>query len=60
MRLYLVRHATAQPDHLDPRRPLSERGLQEAAKIAAFIRNKNIKIGALWHSTKLRAIQTAE
>jgi len=60
MRLYLVRHATAQPDHQNPRRPLSERGRQEVAKIAEFIRDKNVKIGALWHSTKLRAIQTAE
>lgn len=60
MRLYLVRHATAQSDHLDPRRPLSERGRQEVEKVAAFLREKNLKIGVLWHSTKLRAIQTAE
>jgi len=60
MRLYLVRHGTAQPDHQDPRRPLSERGRQEVAKVAAFIQEKNLKIDTLWHSTKLRAIQTAE
>ncbi len=60
MRLYLVRHATAQPNHLDPRRPLSDRGQQEAAKVAAFFQGKNLKISALWHSTKLRAFQTAE
>ena len=60
MRLYLVRHATAQPDHQDPRHPLSQRGRQEVAKVAAFIQEKNLKITALWHSTKLRAIQTAE
>ena len=60
MRIYLVRHAAAQPDHQDPRRPLSERGRNEVAKIAAFLREKNLKITALWHSTKLRALQTAE
>ena len=37
MRLYLVRHGAALPDHLDPRRPLSEHGQQEVAKVAAEI-----------------------
>ncbi len=59
MNLYLVQHAKATSKETDPKRPLSEKGLQEIQKVAAFIKPLNLKVDFLWHSEKTRAIQTA-
>ncbi len=58
MRLYLIQHGEAKPENIDPARGLTDKGIADAKKVAEF--SKNIKVGEIWHSTKLRAKQTAE
>jgi phosphohistidine phosphatase len=60
MRLYLVQHAKAVSKEVDSKRPLTEHGLREIRKVAAFIKPLNLCVDYLWHSGKKRAAQTAE
>jgi phosphohistidine phosphatase len=60
MKIYLVRHGEALPEEKDPKRPLSEKGRAEVSATAEALRNEGAKIDEIWHSTKLRAKQTAE
>lgn len=59
MKLYLVQHADAVSKDTHPLRPLSERGLKDVAKMAAFLRGAEISVGRVVHSGKLRAEETA-
>lgn len=60
MKLYLVQHAKAAPKEIDPDRSLTEEGLRDIQKVAAFIKPLNLQVDYLWHSGKKRAAQTAE
>ena len=60
MKLYLVQHAKAVSEQADTQRPLTEEGRRDVRKVAAFIKPLNLSIDYLWHSPKLRAMQTAE
>ena len=60
MKLYLIQHAKAASDGVDPTRPLSDQGRRDAQKIAAFIEHLKINVDYIWHSGKKRAEQTAE
>jgi phosphohistidine phosphatase len=60
MLLYLVRHGEAKSEEEDPERHLTGRGVEEAGKVAAFLKPLGIGVGAVWHSGKARAMQTAE
>ena len=60
MRLYLVRHGDALSDSEDPKRPLSETGIEEAKKTGEFLKKAGEKPLKIIHSTKLRAKQTGE
>lgn len=60
MRLYLVQHAKAASKQTDPQRPLTNEGLRDIQKVAAFIKPLNLCVDYLWHSGKRRAVQTAE
>jgi phosphohistidine phosphatase len=60
MKLYLVQHAKAASKEVNPERPLTEEGRQDIQKVATFIKSMNLSIDYIWHSTKKRAIQTAE
>ncbi|MHC4736631.1 MAG: SixA phosphatase family protein [Planctomycetota bacterium] len=60
MKLYLVQHAKAASKDVDSERPLTEEGRQDIQKVATFIKPLNLSVDYLWHSTKTRAIQTAE
>jgi phosphohistidine phosphatase len=60
MKLYLVQHAKAASEQVDPQRPLTEEGYSEIQKVAAFIKPLNLCVDHLWHSGKKRAAQTAE
>ena len=60
MKLYLVQHAKAASKDVDPERPLTKEGRQDIQKVAKFIKPLNLSVDYLWHSTKTRAIQTAE
>jgi phosphohistidine phosphatase len=59
MGLYLVQHGEAVPDTVDPNRPLTPKGKADVIKIAGFLKRK-INVDIIWHSTKLRARETAE
>ncbi len=61
MMLYLSRHGEAS--HSGPGSPssLTPRGKSEAARMAEhLVQQKKIKATLLWHSPKIRAVQTAE
>ena len=60
MFIYLVQHAEATKEDVDPSRSLSEKGLQDIKKVASYVSQLNIKVYKIFHSGKLRAKQTAE
>ena len=60
MTLVLVHHAEAESPAVDPHRPLTARGLIQAASLAAELEEAGVRPAAIWHSGKLRARQTAE
>jgi len=60
MFVYLVQHAEAKSEKEDPSRSLSEEGMRDIKKVASYVSQYNPKIHKIFHSTKLRAKQTAE
>lgn len=58
--IYLVHHADAVGPDVDPQRPLSGRGREQASRLAQEAATRGVKPAAVWHSGKLRARQTAE
>ena len=60
MRIYLMQHGEAVGEDIDVSRPLSEKGNADVLKTANFLKKAGIKIDIIWHSTKLRAKQTAQ
>ncbi len=61
MNLYLVRHAQAKPEEVDPERSLSQKGVESAKRVADFLKQSDaVSVAEIRHSTKLRARQTAE
>jgi phosphohistidine phosphatase len=60
MRLMLVHHADAVGPHVDPQRPLSTLGHEQARDLAVRAKATGFVPAAIWHSGKLRARQTAE
>ena len=58
MGLYLVQHGEAVPENIDPDRPLTDTGKAEVLRVAGFLKGK-IDVDVIWHSTKLRARETA-
>lgn len=59
MRLYLVQHAEANPEDIDPERKLTEKGKSDVQRVAAYARRLRFPLGQIWHSGKTRAAQTA-
>ena len=60
MALYLVQHGEAKSEQEDKERPLSGKGRQEADAVAKKMAEAEIKAERIYHSPKLRALQTAE
>jgi phosphohistidine phosphatase len=60
MIVYLVRHGDTVPEERDPSRPLSEKGRAEVLATARALLKEGARVDEIWHSTKLRAKQTAE
>lgn len=60
MRLYLVQHGEALPKEVDPERPLSETGRDDARRLGAFLGGCGIRVSRVLHSGKTRARETAE
>ncbi len=59
MAIYLVQHGKAQPKEIDPEQGLSEEGIAEVKRIAQAAKGYHIHVRQIWHSTKVRARQTA-
>ena len=59
-KLYFVQHGLAVNKTEDSDRPLSSAGIKQTQNIAKQLLTSNILISSIFHSGKLRAIQTAE
>jgi phosphohistidine phosphatase len=59
VKVYLVQHAEAQPEEVDPDRPLSDTGREHAEQVAAVTVKLGLEIDEIRHSGKTRAEQTA-
>jgi len=59
MKLYLVQHGLAKSADEDPKRPLSPQGIEETEKTALFLASKSLNPKKIFHSSKLRAKETA-
>jgi phosphohistidine phosphatase len=57
--LYLVQHGEAKSEAEDPERPLTEKGRDEVARVAQFLRQRGARPETIRHSGKRRAEQTA-
>ncbi len=60
MLLYLVQHAESLSKEEDPTQSLSEKGIENIKKVANYVAGLNIKVTQIFHSEKLRAMQTAQ
>ncbi len=60
MLVYLVQHGQAVPEAQDPTRPLTEGGRKEVERVARHAGTLGVRVSEIWHSGKLRALQTAE
>lgn len=59
--LYLVRHADAVSDEVDPARPLSAKGRDQVGRVCGLLRRHSGFCPAeFWHSPLARARETAE
>jgi len=59
MRLYLVQHGEAKSKAEDPQRPLTERGREDVARVAAFATRAGLRVEQIRHSGRRRAEETA-
>jgi phosphohistidine phosphatase len=60
MFLYLVRHGEAKTKEEDPAQGLTEKGVRDVRKVAAFAGAVSLTAGRIVHSGKTRAMQTAQ
>jgi phosphohistidine phosphatase len=60
MFLYLVQHGEAKREGEDPERELTDKGVQDVRRVAAYTQKMNIRISRIFHSGKTRAMQTAQ
>jgi phosphohistidine phosphatase len=60
MPVYLVQHGQAASEVQDPARPLTEGGREEVQRVARHAATLGVGVAEIWHSGKLRALQTAE
>jgi len=59
-RIYFAQHGLAVDKADDPERPLSPTGRQQTENIAKTLRDSNLSVSEVFHSGKLRALQTAK
>jgi phosphohistidine phosphatase len=59
-RLYFAQHGLALDETENPERPLSEAGIKQTIAVARHLRSSRAAISQIFHSGKLRALQTAE
>ena len=59
LNLYVLQHGEAEPEEVDPQRPLSEQGRRDVGMLATQLHKRGVRLGAIMHSGKLRAEQSA-
>jgi phosphohistidine phosphatase len=59
-RLYFAQHGLALNEAENPDRPLSEAGIKQTIAVANHLHATKVTISHVFHSGKLRALQTAE
>jgi phosphohistidine phosphatase len=58
--IYLIRHADAVSDEVDPVRPLSAKGREQMARVCGILRKRpGFKPREIWHSPLERSRETA-
>jgi phosphohistidine phosphatase len=61
VKLYLVQHGQAEAEDADPKRPLTEQGVEDVGRVADYaLERLGVRPAQVLHSGKLRARQTAE
>ncbi len=60
MLLYLVQHGEAKKEEEDPERGLTDKGFKDVARSAIYARKTGLRVAAIHHSGKRRALQTAQ
>jgi phosphohistidine phosphatase len=55
-----VQHGEAKREEEDPARGLTEKGIQDARNVSAYAQKLNVKASRIYHSSKTRAMQTAQ
>ena len=59
--IYLIRHADAVSDEVDPARPLSARGREQVARVCGvLLKVPGFRPREIWHSPLVRSRETAE
>lgn len=59
MNLYLIQHGEAVDKEVNSERPLSDKGRKETRDMAAFLKERKLRVSEIWHSGRLRSIETA-
>lgn len=60
MFLYLVRHGEAGNEPDDSARGLTDKGFRDVSFVAGHVQDRGVKVRAIYHSGKKRALQTAQ
>lgn len=60
MEIYLIQHGESKPESEDPERPLTDKGRTEVESVARYVTSLGVNVSQIFHSTRLRAKQTAE
>ena len=60
MKLYIIRHGDYLTADKDPKKKLSQKGVDDSKRLAKFLSKQRISPTAIWHSDKIRSLQTAE
>jgi phosphohistidine phosphatase len=60
MEVYLVQHGESKPESEDVKRPLTDKGRAEVEYVALYIAGLELQVTRIFHSSRLRAKQTAE
>ncbi len=59
LNVYLVQHGEAEPESVDPTRPLTASGRRDVERVARFAAKLGLDVAQIRHSGKPRAEQTA-
>jgi len=60
MEVYLVQHGESKPESEDSQRPLTDKGRADVEYVALYIAGLRLQVTRIFHSSRLRAKQTAE